>query len=91
MVIILNKVDGSLDNYSNGEKISFYVLYPFLLFGVFVFNEIIILNFCGLNHNTKNEIMKRGNIDGIYQRNSSINKIEDDDYSFVIRNENDDD
>ena len=49
----------SRTNLTKGQIISFFILYPILFFDVFVFNEIIILNFCGLNYNTKIEIMKR--------------------------------
>ena len=40
-----------------------------------------------MNHNTKNEIIKRGNIDNINQRNLSFDKIEDDDYETEIIND----
>ena len=88
--IIANQVLYSKNNLCDEEKNSYYVLYPFLLFGTFVFNEIIILNFCGLNHNTKNEIMKRVNIDDINQRNNSSYKIEDDNYKTEIISEDQD-
>ena len=43
----------------NGLIITYCVLYPIIFFALLVFNEIIILNFCGLNNNTKKYIMKR--------------------------------
>ena len=55
--IISYKILGSKNNLCIEEKITYYILYPFLLFGTFVFNEIIILNFCGLSHTTTYEIM----------------------------------
>ena len=78
-------------NFSKGQKITFYVLYPFIIFAAFVFNEIIILNFCGLNRNTKNEIMKRGNLDNNNQRDTYFLKIEEDNYWFDITSQNDGD
>ena len=45
--------------YSNEQLITFTVLYPILIFDLLIFNEIIILNFCGLNQNTKLYIMER--------------------------------
>ena len=47
------------ERYNFVQKISFYILYPILIFIVLVFNEIIILNFCGLNYNTKAKIKER--------------------------------
>ena len=47
------------ETYDFAQKITFYVLYPILIFIVLVFNEIIILNFCGLNYNTKAKIRER--------------------------------
>ena len=47
------------DKYNNYEMITFYILYPILIFFVLVFNEIIILNFCKLSYNTKLNIMQR--------------------------------
>jgi hypothetical protein len=47
------------ERYDIVQKITFYVSYPILIFIVLVFNEIIILNFCGLNYNTKNKIKER--------------------------------
>ena len=63
--------------------ITFYILYPILIFDVLVFNEIIILNFLGLNKYTKKYIMKRGlsennlNIDEEESKNNVY--VEDDD------------
>ena len=45
--------------YSNEQIITFSVLYPILIFDLLIFNEIIILNFCGLNKNTRLYIMDR--------------------------------
>ena len=45
--------------YSKKQLITFTVLYPILIFDLLIFNEIIILNFCGLNQNTKLYIMER--------------------------------
>ena len=47
------------ESYDIVQKITFYVLYPILIFIVLVFNEVIILNFCGLSYNTKAKIRER--------------------------------
>ena len=65
--------------YEIGEIISFFILYPFLIIGLLVFNEIIILNFCTLNYNTKLYISKRERIE------SNLNI--DDSYESSLYNE----
>ena len=74
--IILNNNDNK--NYNKIQLISFYILYPILIFAVFIFNEIIILNFCGLNYNTKIEIMKREQLDKINKEDILYNNKEED-------------
>ena len=65
-------------DYSKGQIISSIILYPILFFSILVFNEIIILNFCGLNYNTKREIMEREKYDLKNNENSFYNvNIED--------------
>lgn len=71
---ILIIIDDNLlkrDGFKTEQKISFYIIYPFIFFFVFVFYEIIILNFCELNYNTKVQIMIRQKIDGIYDVDKS--------------------
>ena len=41
----------------------FYILSLLTIFGCLVYNEIIILNICNLNHNTRNEIIKRQHVE----------------------------
>ena len=45
--------------YKFKQKICFYCLYPIIILGVLVFNEIIILKFCNFSYDTREEIMKR--------------------------------
>ena len=40
------------------QIITYAVLYPVLFLAILIFNEIIILNFCGLNLKTKKYLMK---------------------------------
>ena len=47
------------DSFELGQKITFCIFYPIMIFAVLVFNEMIILNFCGLSYNTKYYIMQR--------------------------------
>ena len=65
------------EDYNKAETISFIILYPFLIFGVLVFNEIIILNFCRLNHNTKYYILKRAKQDATTEQLLKINATND--------------
>ena len=52
------------------QEITFYILYPIVIFFVLIFNEIIILNFCELNKNTKYQLNIRQKVD----RNYDIDK-----------------
>ena len=45
--------------YSQQQIISFYIFFPIIIICSFIFNEVIIFNFCGLNKNTKLYIMDR--------------------------------
>lgn len=86
---ILSRTIQNKDDFSSGELITFSILYPIFIFIALVFNEIIILNFCRLNYNTKKEIMKREKIDA-FEPNSSpadIN-VEYEDYEFSMTNHN---
>ena len=47
------------DKFKIGQIITFCILYPVLIFAVLVFNEVIILKFCGLNYNTEKYILER--------------------------------
>ena len=69
--------------YDKGQQISFYILYPILIFIVLVFNEILILNFCNLSFNTKIKIMERGKND-IFSKEMNDNRL------FYDENEDDD-
>ena len=60
-LIIENKNDK--DSFELEQKITFFIFYPIMIFAVLVFNEIIILNFCGLSYNTKYYILQREKID----------------------------
>ena len=60
--IILSEFENnkSFDNfYCIEQKITFYILYPILIFIVLIFNEILILNVWDLSYNTKVKIMER--------------------------------
>ena len=57
-----------------------------LLFGILVYNEIIICNFWGLNYNTKKFIEQRQNIE-----KNLLNNNEDNDDEDNINNENSED
>ena len=52
-------------NYQRNDIILYSISYTINLFFFLVFNEIIILNFCGLSYNIKTNIQKREEIDNI--------------------------
>ena len=49
-----------------------YIIIPIILISMLIYFEIIQLNFCGLNKNTKNQLLKRC-IDDINDANLSLN------------------
>ncbi len=55
----------SNSNYKKKDIILYSISYTINLFFFLVFNEIIILNFCGLSYNIKTNIQKREEIDDI--------------------------
>ena len=80
------------EKYHLTQKVTFFVLYPILIFIVLVFNEIIVLNCCGLNYNTKDEITARGKKDIHYNifEDDNSNEINDDGHSdrgFILFNQ----
>ena len=75
-------------NFEVGQLISFFILYPILIFGLLVFNEVIILNFCGLDYNAKLKIMEReeNDIKFIDERSGSLSSLNNDieELGFVV-------
>ena len=58
--IIIDCFSDSLDLLKNPL---FYILSLLTIFGCLVYNEIIVLNICNLNHNTRKEIIRRESIE----------------------------
>ena len=85
IVNIIQNRNNISDFYSKEQIITYFILYPIIIFQGFVFNEIIILNFCGLNKNTKLCIMERGGNDFDYSTDEDFSIDEDNYY-----NENED-
>ena len=77
-------IDREDEDFNKGEVISSIILYPFLIFGVLVFNEVIILNFFKLNYNTKYYILQRARTDSLSDKMLLHDSDEE-------SNENDDD
>lgn len=72
-ILYIEIMDKEAENKFSKKQINtFYVLYPILIFDTLVFNEILILNFWGLNENTKLYIMEREKLDIIHRTNNSI-------------------
>ena len=57
--IITTFIDNSLENYNIAFKIIIYIIYIIIIGFSCVYNEIIIINLCSLNYNTKYNIIKR--------------------------------
>ena len=57
IIFLIIKNEDNEDSFELGHKITFFIFYPIMIFAVLVFNEIIILNFCGLSYNTKYYIL----------------------------------
>ena len=82
--IILSEFEDNIkfdERFDYRQKISFFILYPILIFIVLVFNEIIILNFCNLSYNTKIKIMEREKRDSLLKEkidNKLMDEIEED-------------
>ena len=77
-----NKEDDP-NSYEKGQLITFLILYPILIFGVLIYNEIFILKFCTLNYNTKKYITIRERTDTEFRNsnasdNSLLNEDNDD-------------
>ena len=68
---------GLVKNYTNGELITFVITFPIEILSLFIFLEMIELNFCGLNTNLERNIIKRAKI----EKNSILDFIEEDDSS----------
>ena len=69
------------DIYNQEQEITFYIVYPIIFLAVLIFNEIIIINFCGLNYNTKFYIIEREKAE------SDINSLLNEDNEEIERNE----
>ena len=76
--IILSKFEEDNSQYSSYQQISFFIIYPIIILIVLVFNEIIILNFCNLDFNTKVRIMEREKVDAFNNEMNDIKLIPDD-------------
>lgn len=75
---------GEENLYEFGQKITFLVLYPILIFAVLIFNEILILNVWKLSYNVKKNIINRGDKDDALsdfsetsERNSLFDEVQE--------------
>ena len=67
--------DQNPKQYHISQKITFYILYPIVIFSVLIFNEIILLRFCGLDKNTRYLLNIRQKVDGNYDIDKNGNLI----------------
>ena len=77
LIHILIKNEDNKDSYTQEQKITFFILYPVLIFGLLVFNEILILNFWTLQYNTKKYISKRELIERDIRNSLNSNDSQD--------------
>ena len=70
--IILNKLFHLMNEQISGNTIVDYIIIPIILISMLIYFEIVQLNFCGLNKNTKTQLLKRC-IDDINNANLSLN------------------
>ena len=59
--ILSTIINNTLENYSVSIKVITYILFVIIILASFIYNEIIILNFCRFNVNTKKKIEVRSN------------------------------
>ena len=60
---LINSIFNLVKNYSIGELITVIITFLIEIFSIFIFLEIIELNFCNLNFNIKRNIIIRSNRD----------------------------
>ena len=60
---MINSIFNLVKNYSIGELITIIITFLIEIFSIFIFLEIIELNFCNLNFNIKRNIIIRSNRD----------------------------
>ena len=68
---------------TKGQIITYFALFPILFFDVLIFNEVVILNFWGLNKNTKLYILEREKKDITESSN-----VSNESYNYEIEEEN---
>ena len=61
--IILNKLFHLMNEQISGNTIVDYIIIPIILISMLIYFEIIQLNFCGLNKNTKTQLLERSDND----------------------------
>ena len=74
---IIGIISGGNKNFS--EKITKIILHLILLVGALIHNEIIILNFCGLNENTAKAFKEKEKLDNqlLISLDDSISEIDE--------------
>ncbi len=74
----MNANDSNEKFYSTNNIVIYSIVYFINIFCCLVFNEVIILNFCNLDYNTKKRIKERMRIDGTAPSDESIRPISTD-------------
>ena len=75
IIYLMNANDSNEKFYSTNNIVIYSIVYFINIFCCLVFNEVIILNFCNLDYNTKKRIKERMRIDGTAPSDESIRPI----------------
>ena len=78
IIYLMNANDSNEKFYSTNNIVIYSIVYFINIFCCLVFNEVIILNFCNLDYNTKKRIKERMRIDGTAPSDESIRPISTD-------------
>ena len=78
IIYLMNANDSNEKFYSTNNIVIYSIVYFINIFCCLVFNEVIILNFCNLDYNSKKRIKERMRIDGTAPSDESIRPISTD-------------
>ena len=78
IIYLMNANDSNEKFYSTNNIVIYSIVYFINIFCCLFFNEVIILNFCNLDYNTKKRIKERMRIDGTAPSDESIRPISTD-------------
>lgn len=72
---MLDYIEGKFEFYSTTNLIIFSIVFVVNFFCILIFNEVIILNFCGMDYNTIKRIQAREKIDSDFDNMISLRNV----------------